>query len=127
MKHLLFLITLPMIISISSASEYTPVTATTMIPMFSTASPLICVGDRGRFNDERIAACVISATSMTLSVFLKAEIKTVEQDAYNALAGEPISFALQEVIEKIREEQPELHEEADLMIVAFLVEVAGLD
>lgn len=71
----------------------------------------------------RTEACVISAVLLTSStvLVLKEEVQHVEADAYAFLAGEEMTFALEEVIAKAKEEVSELQKESDETVVAFLI------
>jgi hypothetical protein len=62
-------------------------------------------------------------TSSTIAaiVLLKEEIQQVEQDAYNFMAGESMSLALQELVEKARSENEELKDVSDKNLVSVLI------
>lgn len=69
-----------------------------------------------------------SSTSSTISFFAttfsryKEEIRQVEPDAYEYLAGEEKTLALDHVINLIREDSAELHDLSDLEITTLLIE-----
>jgi hypothetical protein len=54
--------------------------------------------------------------------FCKEEVKAVEPDAYEFIAGGELTQALSEVIQMIREEEASLKEASDLTIAAAIVE-----
>lgn len=69
-----------------------------------------------------------SSTSSTISFFAttfgryKEEIRQVEPDAYQFLAGEEKTLALDHVINLIREDSEELHDLSDLEITSLIIE-----
>lgn len=69
------------------------------------------------------AQCAV-AISTSIAFFLKEEVKSVEPDLYNFIAGEPATFALQEVIELVKEKIPEARNDSDEKIALFLLDLS---
>lgn len=57
---------------------------------------------------------------------LKEEMKEVEADAYNFLAGEELSLALEEQMAKVRELAPELADATDEELVAVMIQITNI-
>lgn len=63
-------------------------------------------------------------STTTALILLKEDAYQVEADAYNFLAGEEITLALAEQMEKIREIAPELENATDEELVALTIFIA---
>lgn len=72
------------------------------------------------------APFVITSTSVDVSTngihTCKQEVKGVETDAYNFIAGEPMTLALEEQIGNVRNAVPELENASDEIIVITMLE-----
>lgn len=85
----------------------------------------------GRSLEEGIAnfMCIsaLSTTGVSATVIIaaaqKQEIKDVQPDAYNYLAGEPMTLALEEVIFKLKEENHELEQFSDEEIALVIIKL----
>jgi hypothetical protein len=81
-------------------------------------------------NDE----CAAAGTSATLTapfststlLLLKEEVKEVEGDAYGYLAGEMMTDALKELVEKVRAQDEVLEKASDKEVVSVLVELLSI-
>lgn len=89
------------------------VTATTLSPSYSAA---VCL-------EGAIQGCLSSsATVVSTIVLLKEDIQQVEVDGYAFLAGEEMTLALEEVINKARQESAELDQISDVEITTVLLQ-----
>lgn len=68
----------------------------------------------------------VAPISTSTVLLLKEEAQQVEADAYNFLAGEEISLALEEQMNKMREAFPELVNSSDEEVIALILEVAKI-
>lgn len=80
----------------------------------------------GGNNDECSAAMTASTitaptSTTTALVLLKEDIAQVEPDTYQYLAGEDMSLALADVIEKMREAFPELRNVSDEEVATLML------
>ena len=127
------------IFSLTSAKAVEPVTVgIASVAVSATVSAKLCVSDEGAINTNRgMVGCggliTTSAPVITLQyilgmasdVIFKEEIQQIEVDAYNFLAGEEISLALEEQMAKVREAAPELADLSDEEIVTIMIEIAN--
>lgn len=89
------------------------VTATTFSPTYSAA---VCL-------EGAIQGCLLSsATALTSIALLKEDVQQVEVDGYAFLAGEEMTLALEEVINKARQESAELDQLSDAEITTVLLQ-----
>lgn len=105
----------------------TPVLAITASPTIFVAAVIECLTNG---SPEIGYVCVGATTtapvsSTVLAVLLKEDIQQVEGDAYNYLAGEEISLALEEQMNKMREQFPALAEKSDEFVIATMLELQG--
>jgi hypothetical protein len=63
-----------------------------------------------------------SSTLLTLAM-LKEDVQAVRQDAYDTLAGLEMTLALEEAIQKIRQEAPELNHLSNTEIIQLILEL----
>lgn len=103
------------------------VTGTTIFPTYSIGK---CVAYwdtlQGQETCSRVASINLPLTSSTLLLLLKEEVREVEADAYNFLAGDEISLALEEKMAKVRE-VPELANATDEEIISIMLQIANLE
>lgn len=121
---------------LSSKQAAQKVSGAAAVVVGTTASPTIfalmlhtCLTDGGA--ESKAIACPMATitapvSSTVLAVLLKEDIQQVESDAYNVLAGEEISLALEEQINKMRETFPTLAEESDEFVIATMLELQTL-
>ena len=122
--------------SISSNKISRGASAAAIAAIGTTASPTVfamaaieCLGASD--SETRGYACggatvTAPVSSSVLLLLLKEDIAQVEADAYNTLAGEEISLALEEQINKMRETFPALAEESDEFVIASMLELQTL-
>lgn len=80
--------------------------------------------------DKKACAMALSANiGLTLStiLILKEEVKETEVDAYNFLAGDDISLALAEQMEKIRASSEQASELSDSDIALLIIQIANFE
>ena len=101
--------------------------STTLAPSFATIG---CSGNSQFGGSTQLCisgvALNLGLTSLTALVLLKEEMIHVKADAYNFLAGEEISLALEEQMEKVREAAPELATATDEEVVAVMIQITNL-
>lgn len=99
------------------------------VPILSTTGVAICAtgpADSGINDLGCITAGFAAPSSTTLMIaLLKEEVEVIQLDAQAALAGEPVSLALQEMINKVRAENHDVNEMSDLEIIIALVEAVN--
>jgi len=71
---------------------------------------------------ERCISALAAASSFSTILILKEEIQQVEADGYAFLAGEEMTLALEEVINKARQESAELDQLSDIEITSILLQ-----
>lgn len=82
-------------------------------------------------NDEMagwscLGLTTVAPISTSTLLLLKEEAQEVEADAYNFLAGEEISLALAEQMNKMREAFPKLANSSDEEVIALMLEMAKI-
>lgn len=115
--------------AVKVGNALTPVLGTTASPTIFALMLHTCLTDPS--GETKALACPMATitapvSSTVLAVLLKEDIQQVEADAYNVLAGEEISLALEEQINKMRETFPTLAEESDEFIIATMLELQTL-
>ena len=94
-----------------------------------TLLPLVVVSysvcDTSNSECTTIKTASVTLTIVSSVLLLKEDIQQVEADAYNFLAGEEISLALEEQMAKVREAAPELADLSDEEIVTIMIEIAN--
>lgn len=109
--------------SASTRSTKNTLQATVLAPTWVPMMTLLgCAMDGGSENEclLQVSASAAPISSTTL-LLLKEDIKNVEGDAYEFLAGAPATLALEEVIESIREEDG-LEDPSDEEIVSMMLQ-----
>lgn len=66
----------------------------------------------------------LSSSTVYGLLLLKEDMQQVSPDAYNFLAGEEISLALEEQMNRVRENAPELADASPEQIAAVMLEIA---
>lgn len=66
----------------------------------------------------------VEAVSTTLIVALKEEVQQVELDAYNFLAGEEMTLALEDFMQELRARHPELNDTEDEAIASLITQLS---
>lgn len=129
MKKIFSLVFLAMALT-AQANVGETLTATTMVPTGSVVLGKECAVGSG---DAQAYSCMIlttiapiSSTTVLALVALKEEVQQVEQDAYNFMAGEAVSEALQALIDSVKAEQEELAHLSDKEVAAVLVETLNI-
>lgn len=107
-------------------------TGTTIAPSVTVPASTACaVGSQNQGSEEQaICQAVMTSGVSTLVtsaiILLKEEIQQVEGDAYNFLAGEEMTLALANVVERLQAEAPELQEKSAEEVVALMLESISL-
>ena len=127
MKHSIIAIAGLMALGSASASIIIPepgkaMSATTTLPSVKPDLLAECANATEAYKSN----CVIyTTTGVALSIssvaLLKEEVKHVEPDVYAYLAGEEMTLALEEVVNEVREQAPELQNSSNEEIVSLLV------
>ena len=80
---------------------------------------------------ENVTLCSIEvigghlALSSTTIMLLKENVEQIETDGMNVMAGEPMSLALEEIIQQLRAESDKLEGVSDLEIVGMLLQASA--
>lgn len=73
-------------------------------------------------NQQRCMSALAASSSFSTILLLKEDIQQVEADGYAFLAGEEMTLALEEVINKARQESAELDQMSDAEVTAVLLQ-----
>lgn len=94
------------------------------IPISSTTGSWECLSE-GTCEIKKAIYTSMAFTTIALMVTLKEDIRQVEPDAYEFLAGEPMSLALQEMIDELRLKSPELRDFSDEDVSLMMLEAVS--
>lgn len=91
----------------------------------SSATPLLisgCFQEGGNDYDECSMGLSYGASTTSTILLLKEDIQQVEVDGYAFLAGEEMTLALEDVINKARQESAELDQMSDAEVTTVLLQ-----
>ena len=125
MKHLMLALTLAF--SCTAFADENPFgisTGTTAAPLVTIPASTSCIGVDDEYG---ICPALMTSGGITISTLalalLKEDMQAVKGDAYNFMAGEPISAALAEVIEKMRVASSDLAQASDRVVIVTMLEL----
>lgn len=73
-------------------------------------------------NEQRCLTALAASSSFSTILILKEDIQQVEADGYDFLAGEEMTLALEEVINKARQENEEIDQLTDIELTTLLLQ-----
>ena len=111
------------VLALASASTFASVTAGLSITsgVVTSIEAVGCLAE-GTTNEDRLCLAAASVSSAITSANLKEEMKQVEPDAFNFLAGEAMTAALEEQVEQVRRLSLETQGLNDQEVVFLIIE-----